>query len=299
MPNYVTNIITMNANKKQLQEIYETIKADDGELGSFDFNKLVPMPESLNVTKGSVTDKSINAYLSYMRNEFVLHPDRPGLPDEIKRYVSAAAQIRRHDMFFTTELMTPETIDVEAERHNMSTPDFLELGKKYLDNQLNFGAPTWYDWSIANWGTKWNVQEGIHMDEEDPRIMNFDTAWSAPLPIIEALSKRFPNVEITIQWADEDIGNNVGQQTYLDGEVTDENIPEPWSKEAYDLAFEIFGDTPEDRCLRYDAAQGTYVYDEELEQEQARVLEERLQEARERRLELSAGTERQEKEPER
>ena len=293
MPNYVTNIITMKADEKQLQEIYQTIKADDGELGSFDFNKLVPMPESLNMTMGSITDKAINAYLSYLRNELELHPDRPGLPEQVKRYILAGIQAKGA-LFGTPEFLTPAGIDAEAKSNDMSTADFLEMGKQYLDNQINYGALTWYQFCSDRWGTKWNAPEGILMDEEDSRIMNFDTAWSAPLPIIEAMSKRFPDVEITIQWADEDIGTNVGRQTYRDGQVIDEFIPESWSKEAYDLAFETFGDTPADRCMRYDEKEGTYVYDEELEQEQLKVLEERLQEAQARRLEQSAGAEGQE-----
>ena len=46
----------------------------------------------------------------------------------------------------------------------------------------------WYDWSIENWGTKWN-SECVEIDGEDIR---FETAWSPCLPVIEALAERFP-----------------------------------------------------------------------------------------------------------
>ena len=134
------------------------------------------------------------------------------------------------------------------------------------------------------------------MDEEDPHLMYFETAWSAPIPIVEALSKRFPDIEVSIQWADEDIGNNVGTMSFRNGEITDEYIPEGGSKEAYELAFEIRGDTAEDLCLRYDEEEGTYVFDEEREG----MLEDRIQEARQRQQQEQPNlTGTQEKEPDR
>ena len=50
----------------------------------------------------------------------------------------------------------------------------------------------WYDWSIANWGTKWNAYDIRVQDEWDggdncEMEIHFDTAWSAPFPIINAL----------------------------------------------------------------------------------------------------------------
>ena len=35
--------------------------------------------------------------------------------------------------------------------------DEWELGKAAWRNIRDFGAPTWYDWCISNWGTKWNA----------------------------------------------------------------------------------------------------------------------------------------------
>lgn len=56
----------------------------------------------------------------------------------------------------------------------------------------------WYEWRIANWGTKW--QPSINVAnvgewEGGSIYFDFDTAWSPPTPIIEALITEFKKLE--------------------------------------------------------------------------------------------------------
>ena len=37
------------------------------------------------------------------------------------------------------------------------------------------------------------------------------TAWSAPIPVIKKLSEMYPNIELTLEFADEDLGQNCGR----------------------------------------------------------------------------------------
>ena len=56
----------------------------------------------------------------------------------------------------------------------------------------------WYDWSIDNWGTKWNASTE-DVDEDDDRIyIRFNTAWSPPIPIIKKLHEMFNSKEVLI-----------------------------------------------------------------------------------------------------
>lgn len=71
-----------------------------------------------------------------------------------------------------------------------------------------------YEWCIANWGTKWNAYD-IGFDYE---AVYFQTAWATPLPIWVEISKRFPELQVIIEYADEDRGNNCGRMVYLNGE---------------------------------------------------------------------------------
>jgi hypothetical protein len=49
-----------------------------------------------------------------------------------------------------------------------------------------YGADNWYDWSLQNWGTKWNCSDAF-INESG---MSFTTAWSPPLPVIAVLAKK-------------------------------------------------------------------------------------------------------------
>lgn len=49
----------------------------------------------------------------------------------------------------------------------------------------------WWDWNNLNWGTKWNCSDYFLKIEDDKVILNFDTAWTAPFPIICAFANKF------------------------------------------------------------------------------------------------------------
>jgi hypothetical protein len=92
----------------------------------------------------------------------------------------------------------------------------------------------WYVWNIRHWGTKWNAYSASwDAAEGDMATLEFDTAWSHPTPVIEALSLRFPDEKIDVRYADEDLGSNVGSYSIQNGEHYDVNQPEygPESKE--------------------------------------------------------------------
>ena len=117
-----------------------------------------------------------------------------------------------------------------------------ELGRQAFRNEAMYGAPSWYDWSIKNWGTKWNSYGYDNLNRSDiaenPEF-SFYTAWSAPHPTIEKLAERYPEVSFEHEWADEDIGMNCGRKTYEHGECTDNYYPE--AKEAEIFANNLWG----------------------------------------------------------
>ena len=87
------------------------------------------------------------------------------------------------------------------------------LGKAEMEL---YGENNWYDWSIANRGTKWGAygyEKGVDYSENG-NSLRFLTAWSAPHPVIEKLAQMYPTVKIEHEWADEDIGSNCGRRVY-------------------------------------------------------------------------------------
>lgn len=96
------------------------------------------------------------------------------------------------------------------------------------------GVVCWYEWNISHWGTKWN---GYETERPNETTLRFDTAWSHPLPVMEALAEKFPNERITVAFADEDLGQNVASYVIADGKA-ELTSPEGWegSDEARDFA---------------------------------------------------------------
>lgn len=62
MPNHVINLISLKGDKNKIAEMLEAIKTDEFGIGSVDFEKVIPMPESLRIECGSKTTKGLRAY---------------------------------------------------------------------------------------------------------------------------------------------------------------------------------------------------------------------------------------------
>lgn len=104
--------------------------------------------------------------------------------------------------------------------------------KAYEETGFHF----WYDWRIANWGTKWNA---INCRYDTPKnILVWETAWGCVLKLMEKLSSHFLDIEFEYAWADEDIGYNCGEAKIKNGRSYVYS-PEEGSKEAHEFAVEL------------------------------------------------------------
>ena len=52
MPNHVENHIEFSGDEQRISAMLEQIKNDEYGIGTIDFNKIIPMPESLNIAAG-------------------------------------------------------------------------------------------------------------------------------------------------------------------------------------------------------------------------------------------------------
>jgi hypothetical protein len=209
--------LTIEGDAKRVAQIKSDIISvdEEGDIRHIDFNKIIPRPESLNITSGSTTSNGL-AILKY----------RAGDPTEINQIMGYQ---------WATEFATPEDLIEDLLSSGRAN---LEEAQRALDNEKLYGHRDWYSWSNANWGTKWNAYD-THENEDDG--IYFQTAWSNPYPVMEALSRKYPDVIFHVRFADEDFGSNVGEYSLQNGEVISENIPEGGSEEAYEMAADITG----------------------------------------------------------
>ncbi len=193
MPNHVTNVVTFHGDQERVYEALKRIQKDGEGIGTIDFNKIIPMPESLEIEAGSRTDAGLKAYSEFI-SECLL--------EDRVRHVEDLC-------------ITEERERGYLENHGEINRDDFALGKTAYGNLQMYGAPTWYEWCIQNWGTKWNAYDS-EFDAENNRL-RFKTAWTAPHSIIRHLSEMFPDITFVHEWADEDIGNNYGRSEYFVG----------------------------------------------------------------------------------
>lgn len=70
--------------------------------------------------------------------------------------------------------------------------EFIPCPQELMDAVANFevneamvakyGFSSWYDWSIANWGTKWDVSlENVERQDPNTVTAAFDSAWAPPI----------------------------------------------------------------------------------------------------------------------
>lgn len=249
MPNHVKNTLIFNCDERKLNEILAAIQYEkeddlvDYGIGTFDFNKVIPMPKSLKIESGTRTDNGINLYLTSV-NPAVKHYGVDKLSEEEFNDINIG--VRKNLMYYSLyeNALSLDQI-YEIKKYN-DEDKLLDVGKVAVNNLLEYGATTWYEWSRKNWDTKWNSYDTENYVKGDNKI-SFSTAWSAPHAVVRELSKKFSDVEITHIWADEDMGSNCGEAVYYLGENIKTYCPEKFSRDAYDIAFKQWGfDSPED-----------------------------------------------------
>ena len=83
-----------------------------------------------------------------------------------------------------------------------------------------YGHTNWYDWSIDNWGCKWNCSD-VDVDnfEDETFCVKFETPWGPPTEFLKKLNLMFPDLNIRNEWNEEG-----GYAGIIDIEGTDISI---------------------------------------------------------------------------
>ena len=247
---YITNLVEFSGEPVAIQNMLIAIRDEKYGLGTIDFNKLIPMPESLNIECGSRTDKGLKAYRDFI-SVYTLENGITGL-----------------DLLHIPKQSEDAFLRIRTDIQ----PDEWELGRQAFQNQLQYGAPTRYEWSIQNWGTKWNAcgyEAGTDYGT-NCKALWFKTACDAPVPVIEELARRFPEVDLTHRWAGDVIGHNCGMHEYSAGVRTEEFFPDG-QKDQIDFALDIWGFDPETLGFRLNQNGTAYLQMDEDEFELVEV----------------------------
>lgn len=136
------------------------------------------------------------------------------------------------------------TLDIASEDEHISF-------EKILPRPKDIGEK-WYDWSVDNWGTKWDVTETY---EDENGFICFDTAWSTPAYLILFLSNKYTDLSFEVLYADEDLGNNCGRYIFKNGNEIEyesygiKDACEIWDYDLSEIAPDIYRNDQIDKII--------------------------------------------------
>lgn len=198
MPNHVENVVRMR-NIGTRKELFR--ETEDGDV-NLDFEKIIPMPDSLLDVSAPMQDYSVDLAMKalFMR--------------------LAAMPLYGYNGVYREFLNKLQTVKLDKPSfYEGKEVDALKEGLQYIINIVSYGYPDWYDWCVNYWGTKWNSYWGKIISDN---MIQFVTAWDILGQIYIALSEKYPYDEIIVDWFNE--GGIFGQTRYLDGEQIEEKV---------------------------------------------------------------------------
>ena len=196
---------------EDINELFDFVKSENSQ---FDFNRIIPMPESIKATERGSLSFASEAVCLFLND---------GIITNHLRWMLDKNQVTKEEL--------PEVIKKWEEENKID----LSLGQRIIDNRRKYDCGDWYEWSINNWGTKWDACE-ITIDDN---LICFETAWSPCSPIVEKLAIMFPKVKLIYKYFEPGVCL-AGRETYEGGECTEVDIFD-YDEEGYVAMAEEFG----------------------------------------------------------
>jgi hypothetical protein len=223
MPNHITTVCTVTGPPDDVNALRSLcIVKDEKGILRFDFDHVIPMPSICReVESGSEAECGFWAITGLLNVRFLAL-----LPNPIA-FLGPAVQRDR--------LGHHEMVHRWLEKNR---PDIIEKGRKMLACLRETGSISWYEWACDHWGTKWNAHDFIDRQRVEGReVFEFQTANGVAEPIFEALTKRWPAIEIEVVAIDEGGPQYVGK--YSNGSGSVDRVPDD-----DDRYFMVYGRRP-------------------------------------------------------
>lgn len=82
-----------------------------------------------------------------------------------------------------------------------------KLQRAYDDNIAKYGYKCWYDWCVANWGTKWSDDETILISRTEGKVVfSFVTPYAPPEKAFAKISTDYPDLIFVLSYMSDSLG---------------------------------------------------------------------------------------------
>jgi hypothetical protein len=147
---------------------------------------------------------------NWCNNQLDIRGDKTQIADLISRVTKTDDNGNTYYDILGSLLTTPQgLLDTMAGGYGRNEdgtkkPEQIELEAKEQSNIAEYGHKNWYDWNLANWGTKWGDSDTHIVAQYDDMVsFVFESPWSPPETGIENISKLFPELSFVIAYSEE------------------------------------------------------------------------------------------------
>lgn len=135
---------------------------------------------------------------NWMRQALEIRGKFEDVDNFLKRIGEGRESEREDHLFIDFDRLIPQPKDIYNGPIGKDERIMLEKTKR----------PDWYTWNTKNWGTKWNAAwQELKYTKDGTTVLMFETAWSLPVPIYNALlqliRKDFPNITLYGEYLEE------------------------------------------------------------------------------------------------
>lgn len=192
MPNHCCNVLEITGSDSDISSFLENCKTSSKE---FSFEALLPIPGRLKESVSGSDSMGYEAKYTDGWKDIAKYPwVRPHLSEESQAAVVAFLEQAR--------------------------PQVMELADFYKGNIERYGCLSWYEWCLANWGTKWDAYE-VEVNRDVGLVrLEFLTAWSPPIAWVEFASDKYVDLTFEDRWIEE--GGMRGHFRCENGELVSE-----------------------------------------------------------------------------
>lgn len=192
MPNHVTNILRVSGDPAQVKSMFEAIQSDEIGLGSIDFNKVLPMPPSLDMDYGSRAERGMKLYRDFTAESTALAMANVVKPDADHEN-RVAALVKKY------EALTKDD------------PQLLKLGEQCCNNiktmvtphgisgQLPIGEPNGIAMATISWQLRGSLMVSISSFKQHGAVRSLSSVRlpSSILSLPSSICGRTRTLDIT------------------------------------------------------------------------------------------------------
>lgn len=197
MPNHITNILDVTGPEADVEAFRKKVSSENPELVAH----LRAQYENIIQTK----------------EKEVIEGERSFAQMELDNARASLKSLEENPIVLDFEGTVPMPVEIRNTVSGSLTP---EQEKRQAALKKKYGHADWYNWSIANWGTKWGAYSIGEVEDIDYGIRyRFDTAWAPPVEWLVTTSAQFPRLTFTDCWKDE--GGGAGRLDVQEGDYTE------------------------------------------------------------------------------